>query len=144
MTKNITMKNYEVEPLKQFLAEIPLKGASSRMRTRFINILNDQINLISEERNVLVEDYAKKDDEGNSVTETTEDGRLFVIIEDKEQYNKEILKLMHEDFIYGVSPEKEQMISSVYDALINYDRELTGEEAFIYDRFCEIFEVLDV
>lgn len=135
------IKNYEVAPLGRFLFDLKLKGKESRMRTRFINILEKQLELINRERELLLSDYSKKDENGESITEYNEELKKdVVLLEDGETYNNEVLKLMNEDFIIEETADKIDMLQTVQGIVLNVDLEFSGQEAMQYDRFCQIVE----
>lgn len=136
----LVMKNYEIKAFGDFLYELSLKGKDSRMRSRFIAIMEEQLALISKEREILLQDYAKKDEHGEPERNKDEEGREFVVLEDTFSFNLEVSKLMNEDFIVDVKNEKVEMIKSIQDVVLNVDKEFSGVEAERYDRFCEIVE----
>lgn len=136
----LVFKNYEIKAFGDFLYELSLKGKESRMRSRFIAIMEEQLALISKEREILLQDYAKKDEDGEPVRDKDEEGREFVILEDTFSFNLEVSKLMNEDFIIEVKNEKVEMVKVVQDIVLNVDKEFSGVEAERYDRFCEVLE----
>lgn len=136
----LVFKNYEIKAFGDFLYELSLKGKDSRMRSRFIGILEEQLALISKERDILLQDYAKKDENDEPVRDKDEKGQEFVILEDSFSFNMEVSKLMNEDFIVEVKNEKVEMIKVIQDVVLNVDKEFSGVEAERYDRFCEILE----
>lgn len=136
----LVLKNYEVKAFGDFLYELSLKGKESRMRSRFISILEEQLGLVSKEREILLQDYAQKDENGEPVRDKDEEGREFVILEDTFSFNLETSKLMNEDFIIEVKNEKIEMVKVIQDIVLNVDKEFSGVEAERYDRFCEVLE----
>lgn len=133
------MKNYEVAGFGEFLLDLKLKGKQSRMRTRFIRLLQDQLNLVNEERNSLLDDYAAKDENGDFITEMI-DGKESIVLENGEEYNLEMTKLMNEFFIIEETQERELMLNEVRNIVLECDLEFSGAEAVAYDRWCEIVE----
>ena len=136
----LVFKNYELKAFGDFLYELSLKGKDSRMRSRFISIAEEQLELITKEREILLQDYAKKDEEGNAVRDTDEEGREFIILEDTFSYNLEVTKLMQEDFIIEVKNDKVEMIKTLQRIVLDVDKEFSGLEAERYNRFCDILE----
>ncbi len=137
---NLVLKNYEIKALGDFLYELSLKGKDSRMRSRFITILEEQLGLINREREILVSDFSKKDAEGNPIVEADEEGKEFVVIEDRYTYNLEVTKLMSEDFIIEAKDDRLDMLKSIQSVILNVDKEFSGFEAERYNRFCDIVE----
>lgn len=133
------LKNYEIEKFGVFLYGLGLKGKQSRMRTRFVKILNDHLMLMNEERQQLLEDYAKKDEQGEYVKEEHEGQQVF-ILDDAEGYNLEMMKLMKEEFIYEETQERLDMLLEIKEVVLNCDVEFSGNEAILYDKWCEAVE----
>lgn len=136
----LVFKNYELKAFGEFLYELSLKGKESRMRSRFIKVLEDQLQLINNEREILLKDYAKKDENGELVFDKDKDGREFVILDDSYSYNLELSKLMQEDFIIEIKNDNTEMIKTIQDIVLNVDKEFSGIEAERYNRFCDILE----
>ncbi|WP_078428757.1 DUF1617 family protein [Alkalihalobacterium alkalinitrilicum] len=131
------LKNNDIRSLANFLAEEKLAGKTSRMRTRFIKILEDRLKEVEEFRIELLEKYAKKDDKGKAVL----NGNQYEI-EDREIFSYEYNELMEEEFIIDETESKREMITHVKRILENTEKVFSGMEAFDYDRWCEAFENL--
>ncbi|MCE4043365.1 hypothetical protein LXM56_04480 [Lysinibacillus fusiformis] len=144
------IKNYEIGELQSFLFNLILKGKESRMRTRFIKLLEDQIELLKVERQQLINDYALKDENGEIVTETKEIHNkeeeivLFQCEEAEKEAQMQIMLMMNEDFIIEETADKIEMLTILQSIILNCDLEFTGNKAVLYDRFCEIFEEIEL
>ncbi|MFG3431961.1 MULTISPECIES: hypothetical protein [Lysinibacillus] len=144
------IKNYEIGELQSFLFNLILKGKESRMRTRFIKLLEDQIELLKVERQQLINDYALKDENGEIVTETKEIHNkeeeivLFQCEEAEKEAQMQIMLMMNEDFIMEETADKIEMLTVLQSIILNCDLEFTGNKAVLYDRFCEIFEEIEL
>ncbi|MBI6863905.1 hypothetical protein ACNA06_01145 [Lysinibacillus sp. RSDA_15] len=144
------IKNYEIGELQSFLFNLILKGKESRMRTRFIKLLEDQIELLKIERQQLITDYALKDENGQIVTETKEIHNkeeeivLFQCEEAEKEAQMQIMLMMNEDFIIEETADKIEMLTTLQSIILNCDLEFTGNKAVLYDRFCEIFEEIEL
>lgn len=139
------IKNYEISELYAFLFNLILKGKESRMRTRFLKLLEDQLNLVNQERQQLVADYADKDDNGEILytKEIVDNKEIEIPIFDKDaekEVQRQILTLLHEDFIIEETADKLDMLQILQEILLNLDLEFTGKKATLYNRYCEIFE----
>ncbi|WP_078430489.1 DUF1617 family protein [Alkalihalobacterium alkalinitrilicum] len=131
------LKNNDLRSLANFLVDEKLGGKASRMRTRFIKILNERLKEVEEFRIELLEKYAKKDDEGKAIlTEGSYE------LDDLETFNKEYADLMDEEFIIDETESKREMLTHVKRILENTEKEFNGADAFAYDRWCETFENL--
>ena len=144
------MKNYEIGELQSFLFNLILKGKESRMRTRFIKLLEDQIELIKIERQQLINDYGLKDESGEIVTETKEIHNkeeeivVFASEEAEKEAQMQIMLMMNEDFIIEQTADKIEMLTTLQSIILNCELEFTGSKAVLYDRFCEIFEDVEL
>ena len=130
-------KNVDVKGLAEFLASEKLVKKQSRMRTKFLKLLNESINEIESFRKEMLEKYSKKDDEGNALIENNS-----YVLEDAEAFNKEYVELMNEDFIIDETESKRELLQHVERILENTETEFDGIKAFQYDAWCEAFENL--
>ena len=131
------IKNSDIQSLVNFLVNEKLSGKTSRMRTRFVNLLNERLKEIEEFRLEIVEKYAEKDDEGKPITN---DNKYKIV--DMEAFNKDYDELMNEEFIIDETHSKKDMLLSVKRILESTEMEFSGQEAFLYDKWCEAFENL--
>ncbi|MEC1179208.1 hypothetical protein P9B03_11995 [Metasolibacillus meyeri] len=140
------IKNYEIAELQSFLFNLSLKSKESRMRTRFINLLDEQQELIKKERLMIIDEYASKNEAGLAVTEKklidNEEVELVVFpnAEVEIDVKNQIALLMNEDFIIEETESKIDMLKCVQEIVLNCDLELSGAKASLYNRFCEMFE----
>ena len=130
-------KNVDINGLAEFLASEKLVKKQSRMRTKFLKLLNEAINEIESFRKEMLEKYSKKDDEGNALIENNS-----YVLEDAETFNKEYVELMNEDFIIDETESKRELLQHVKRILDNTETEFDGVKAFQYDTWCEAFENL--
>ena len=131
------LKNSEINGLAEFLASEKLVKKQSRMRTKFLKLLNEAINETEGFRKELLEKYSKKDDEGEALIDNNS-----YVLEDAEAFNKEYLELMNEEFIIDETESKREMLQHIKRILDNTETEFDGVKAFQYDTWCEAFENL--
>ena len=131
------IKNSGISGLAEFLASEKLVKKQSRMRTKFLKLLNEVINETEGFRKELLEKYSKKDDEGEALIDNNS-----YVLEDAEAFNKEYLELMSEDFIIDETESKREMLQHVKRILENTETEFEGVKAFQYDSWCDAFENL--
>ncbi|MFB0831560.1 hypothetical protein ACEU2D_18395 [Brevibacillus laterosporus] len=136
------LANYELPTLYKILYELELTGKQSRMRTRFCKVLGLGINETEEEKDKLIRQYAKYDENEQIVTQKNKDGKDLIILKDVATFNRELDILMREDFILDETEERKEMLLTVSDILLNIDTPFSKEDAHYYDRFCEVFENL--
>lgn len=141
---NIKIKNSDIQSFVELLFEMPLKGSASRMRTRFIRLLEERYLMIVEEAETLQKEYAKKDESGEIIYKTVKmpDGESVegFDFEDLDSYQREVAKLMEEEYVISITPEIDKMLISVKESVLNSDLELSGHTATAYDSLCEILE----
>ena len=92
-------KNREIESLGKFLFNLELSGKQSRMRSRFINILDEYLtNTIQQERIAILKTYSMKDEQGEILV--NESGNEAILISGKEDdFYRELEELLNEHFI---------------------------------------------
>lgn len=129
----LRLKNYLVAPTYNLLMELKLKGKQSRMRTRFANLLRERFTLIESEKKMIANELGVELDNNGVPIKFKDDAT-------KEEYNKQLMELMDEDYIIEVTADKKEMIQVVKDAILNCDIEFSGNDAWTYDAICECFE----
>jgi len=140
----IKMKNSVLDGYIVFLSDLKLKAKDSRMRTRFIKILQDKLELLVKEEDTLKKEHAKIDENGDIIYNETKmpDGENVkgFMVKNIEKYNADLSELLNEDFVIEINEERLEMIETVKEAVFNYDLELSGKEASIYDSLCTMLE----
>lgn len=131
------IKNSDISGLAEFLANEKLGGRASRMRTKFLKMLNEAATEVESFRNEMIEKYSKKDSEGKPLVEDN-----IYVFEDAEAFNKEYLELMSEEFIIDETESKREVLQHIKRILENTNTEFEGVKAFQYDMWCEAFENL--
>lgn len=134
--------NFEVQPFYNFLLnDFKLIGKLSRQRSKFLKILEERIKEIEEDRISLIHEYAKKNEDGlTSQTEIDENGNEKFVMDDMISFDKEYKILQSEELIISRTPENDSMLNAIYDMVLDSQKEYGGQEALVYDRWCEIVE----
>lgn len=112
------------------------------MRTRFCKLLSEQINEIMEQKDRLIFDFSKKDDDGNPLYESLPGNKVKYHLTDTASFNYELDILMKEEFVIEENEINKDMLETVADVLLNLSIPLKGQEALMYERYCEAFENL--
>lgn len=132
------IKNYDVQKVGEFLLNLTLKGKQTRMRSRFINMLQEHLNQINDEKQQLFEDYSVKDEDGQPVQKTI-DGKSGFKVSD--QYQKELAILMSEEFILEEDKKVLDMLLTLQEVIFGLeDMEMSGDEAMTYNIIYDLFE----
>lgn len=126
----ISVKKGQLVPFYNFLNELSLVGASSRARTKLNkSILEFTKELNSDEEKMVEEFKGTVGDNGVATFDNQEVKRDFV---------KEQSELRNEKII--ISESIEGQFDRIKNALENYEKELNGPEAEIYNDLLDILE----
>ena len=131
------IKNGEITAYVDFLQKLNLKSRASRGRTKLIKLLEKKINEFNMDLNSLRDEYFKKDEQGQFIQEN---GRL--VVKDGvsvAEAQSEADELNNENAVILLDEYQEQ-IKAMYQALDEYDGELSGTDATIYDDLMEKLE----
>lgn len=138
------LKNYEIDAFTKLLFDMKLKGKESRMRTRLVKQLDEYSrDVIAVERNELITQYAKKDEHGEIVL--NEDKTQAVLSDETiSEFHAEHNILMNEQYVIEENETNKEMLLTISQSVLNCDIELSGNEAIMYDNWCEELEELIV
>lgn len=129
----ITLKNKELQPAIEFLMGIPLKRAESRHRTKLVNLLRESLEELSKAETALMNEAGLLNSDGELLPDDERD------VETVKQFNADQAVLYDEEvIIQGGTYAKN--IEQIPDILNNYDEEMSGGTAEIYDRLLDEFE----
>ena len=131
------IKNGEITAYVEFLQKLNLKSRASRGRTKLIKLLEKKIEEYNTDIASLRDEYFKKDDKGNFVQDN---GKL--VVKDGVsvgEAQREADKLTNENAVILLD-EYEQQIKAMYQALDEYDGELNGTDATVYDDLMDKLE----
>ena len=132
------IKNGEIAAYVEFLQKLNLKSRASRGRTKLIKLLDKKIDEFNADLNSVRDEFFKKDDIGHFIQD--DHGKL--VIKDRVSVGEaqaEADKLTNENAVILLD-EYEQQIKAMYQALDEYDGELSGTDATIYDDLMEKLE----
>lgn len=131
--------NGELDKFVTFLFDLELDGKASRMRTRFMKLAQERLEEVEKERQRLISQYSKKDSEGNPLTDVR-DGLNVIILEDAISFETSFKELLLEAFILDNTEERRDMLLALKDAVLNTTMKFKGQDALLYDRWCEVVE----
>ena len=131
------LQNQFVAPSVNFLSRLSLSGYQSIARTRLIKMLADKNKEISELQKDLINQYAKKDKDGEPIVEN--DSYQFTP-KNSQKFQQEYQKLMLEN------GELEKATYSHHkedcqDFLLHAGVSVSGDEALCYNALCEALDV---
>jgi len=132
----VKIENGKLAQVINLLYDLPLRGKQSRYRTKFIKLLNAQLEEYQQDFKQLLKEHCHLDENGEPKTKnngTQWDVKdVDAFIKDKKELDEEVF------VIEGAS--KQDMLKTVKEVLFNCDREFSGQEAETYDYICEKFE----
>lgn len=126
----IILKNAELAAAINFLQGMSLKASDSRHRSKFVKLLVKPYESLVEEEQTLAKEYAYVDSE---VAPTKDQKNLF---------KQEQAKLFNEEVVIegGVFAKNIEELPRILE---EFDGELSGNDAEIYDRLLDEFEKAD-
>lgn len=131
----IKFKNQEITPIANFLGDLKLTNKASRGRTKIIKLLDKKQQEMQGDLDKLRDQFFKKDDNGEFVIQKDDNGgQFYVYIDDskKVEHQKEVLDIENEEAVINVE-EYQQKIKNLYKALEDLDKELSNQDAVVYD-----------
>lgn len=143
MSDKISIKHYEIEEFINFLLKLNLRGRNSRMRTRFIKMLEEKKLEVNTEKRQLVSEYAKLGDNGEPIIVQDHTGERIIEFKsdnDRDEFLNEIQILLNEEFVIPINELNQEMIDTVRESVLDCDLLFSGDEAIKYDRYCDIVE----
>lgn len=136
----LRFKTAEVPLAVQFLRGLSLSGSQSRARSKLVKQLAEALNAASEDEIELYKQYSETDATGELVKD--DQGRFITPPEKQAELNAEHEKLMAEPIVIDGGMYAEQ-IAGLQQVLADYDGQLSGDDAQIYDRILDEFESED-
>lgn len=131
--------NGELQRFCDFLLNQELDGKSSRMRSRFIKLAQERLTEIESEKMRLANKYAKKDESNNLIIEE-HDGVQTIALDDSISFQNEFREALLDEFILDETNERKDMLLAIKDCVLNSTQKFKGEDAILYDRWCDVVE----
>ena len=145
--KKITLQKVDLEPLQKFLVGFELSPRASRGRVNLATLLGEKHKETLEEQKELIKTFAKKDENGELVTETTKDDKTgedisiftFESDDDRNKYNQALIELIYEDCVILIE-EYEPQMKNLLEGLLDSDQKLNEEAAYLHNLICTELE----
>jgi hypothetical protein len=135
----LRIKNKDIEGIIKFLQSIsPLPAQQARKKVKFIKMCLEHLQDIEDERKVLIEQFGDRDSEGNLIIEDNS----YKITKYLNEFSKEYNALMNEDWVIDETESVKDVLVTLRDLLLNYNKEISTEHEIIYDNLCEALEQL--
>ena len=130
----------DLEGFVNFLMEEELSGKSSRQRAKFVKVAQQGLMDFFTKRDDLISNHAKRDEVGNIITTENEQGNTVVEVDNMEEFKKEFELLNKERFEIPTTEDTREYLMVVQNIVLNTERNFKGQEALLYDVYCDIVE----
>jgi hypothetical protein len=129
-----------VTGLGNWLGRLSLQGRDSRMRTRFVEMLENTLAQIEKDRKAMIEEIGEKDDNG-VLKIVEEEGKSHFVIPDELQakFNTDLGDMYSEDAEL-MGPESATIFHTVKNIVLNTEDQIEGSIAGQYNEWCKAFE----
>ena len=133
----IKLQNQHIVTLIPFLQEMKLRGERSRARSKFLEIAMKSFYALHDSEIELLKEYGELDEAGEPIRNA--DGGFTLRKETAMEYLAERDKLFCEvaEIEGGTYTSHFELMRQI---LAEYDEELDGERAALYDALCDAFE----
>lgn len=129
----IELKNKELRPAINFLSGLVLKTKDSRHRSKLVKIISEALKEYAEEEKKLTEIHGLVDEAGILVKESKRDPlKVAAFNKDQDALTEEVVVI--EGGMYAKN------IDEIPRILREFEGELSGSDAEIYDRLLDEFE----
>ena len=139
----MNIKKYNLVPIFEFLGKINLVGAASRARTKLNKEIGNAINELQSDEVALAEELGGRvNDEGRVVFVSEEDLNETEAAEYSKKKYAEFTNaqsdLRQEEAIFNEATKDQ--FNRLKNALYDYDEELSGQDATVYDILLDALE----
>ena len=122
----LEIRNSDLVQAKSFLYDLKLKPKLSRHRTKLVKLIDEKIKDLSDASNEIIQQYAKKDENGNPII--NDNMVEFDNVENRIEFEREDTILINELSKINLD-EYPNVYDSIQQALYELDVELDKEKA---------------
>lgn len=134
----LTIENSKLTTCINFLNSLKLKGKASRGRSKLIELLDKKNEELQQDVRSIQKEHFQKDENGN--LKADKNGTLVAKSDSEvEQAQKEMDELYSEKAKINID-EYQEKIDALYQALDNYEYELSDVDALVYNEIMEALE----
>lgn len=137
----ITFKKSKLIVFYQLLNAVKAKGRKSRAVTKFNKLIVAKIEELQEDEKTLIAQHFEVDEEGNAKRDDN-DHLIALDGADVAKYEKEWQELHEEDVVIGLT-EYKPYFEFLQSALEDWEQDLSGSDAVIYDELLDEIEKVD-
>lgn len=135
----IKISNEKLNKVYDLLQGIPLKAKQSRHRTKFTKMIVERLKEVIDDEQELIKEHCHLDENGEP--KKKDDGTRWDI-KDLKAFSKDREELYKEEMIIE-GGDVTGILKTVKKILDNLDKELSGEEADIYDYLMDQFDAYE-
>jgi|SRR5699024_508270 len=133
--EQVTIKNEDLQTVYDVLLNIPLNGNKSRHRTKFVNNITEAYEEYAKDRQDMINEFSKKDENGNSIKDPKNPESIVLNINEFPNAKEDILAIDEEKAVITVRDK-----SILLDIIDNMETQLSGKKAIIIDTLAEQLE----
>lgn len=133
----LSLKNHELAPTINFLAEVKLSPKASRCRSKLVKKLLEKHAELKEDLDEITEKFGERDDDGKIIR--SDEGVIKFAKEKLEEGTKEQQELMDEVISINIDEIKDK-VTFLVGKLDKLDTKLSGHDAEIYDTIMDKLE----
>ncbi|MEK4535634.1 hypothetical protein NST21_09805 [Peribacillus sp. FSL K6-1552] len=132
----VEIENGKLVTAINFMYELKLTRKHSRFRRHFINLMNESLKVVEDDRKELLKEHSHKDEKGEAIVK---DGQYDV--KDMDALSNDLKELNAEKLVIEGGDNRE-MIRTIKHVLKKFeDEEYEAQASEIYDYLCEQFSV---
>lgn len=140
LSKTLKIQNRQILPLGNWLGGLALPGLQSRMRTRFVAMLEGALANYEKIRKDALEAIAEKNEDGSLKVVEDKGSKHYVIPDDKKAPFEADMKKLNETEAKVTGPDALSVFTVIRDIVLNYQGTIDGTLATNYNLWCETFE----
>jgi hypothetical protein len=134
----LTLKNNQLKSLAEFINSLTFNTGSAHIaQARIVTLMTNKYKELDEDRIELVNQYANKDDNGDSII--LDNGTADMTEDNHAKFNDEYKELFDSDTVIDLT-EYEGKVHQLQSALENYNRDLTGDQSLQLVAFLDAIE----
>lgn len=133
--ERVKIKNKDLNKVYEILFNIPLNGNKSRHRTKFINNIKEAHEEFAKDREEMINEFSKKDNEGNLIQDPNDPNSIILNTQEFPNAKEDILAI---DVEYAyITVKDREILLNIIDGM---ETQLSGETAIIIDSVAEQLE----
>ena len=138
MTQITIETKHKIINFYQLISDVKAKGRQSRAITKFRKLLTEKLAELQDDEKLLIAQYYEVDDEGNAKKDD-EGNPISLEDVDTDSYTEDWDDLHDESVVIDLT-EYQPYLPHLISSLLDWDQELSGANAVIYDELLDLLE----